>query len=463
MVTYWYWSNVLSGTQFYRSVCQRCTVVRELVLPVVAVLEYCRNLSETRNGRYQRYFEIQYKYLESISIIQHPTSLIMTTPPWALVASSSNHDGDNVVTDMMDNENDMVPMGLGFASPSQNQQQQLHHIRDYVGQDLRQGMQPNHLTTGHGHDNDKNNNDDTRSPYQPESIQGPIKEESTFHADAAAATTNCNNHHAIIDTNAANGDNCVVDDDDDEATLATRLAAQEAMIRAQVIIQKFGIRHSTTTSSADTTPSAMFGGICSFSSTTIDDHDCKRRRDICLEQERVRLEKALLQNWEYLAKREEERLQHQLRLIDAAKQLEQDQVQRRVLQTKVLEQQQQQKQSRNGHLPSSQAGIGTLEQRNRKRKVNQQQQRQQQEQDCSSSLYLSNLSSATSMDVIRNLFQSYGTIKRVHFYSNKTTGLLKGDGLVTYETNKKKQITTDFLQSICQQVSFCLNPHVCPS
>ncbi|KAI2511908.1 hypothetical protein MHU86_2424 [Fragilaria crotonensis] len=161
----------------------------------------------------------------------------MTTPPWALVASSSNHDGDNVVMDMMDNENDMVPMGLGFASPSQNQQQQLHHIRHHMVQDVMQGIQPYHLTTGHGHDNDKNNNDDTRSPYQVE---------STFHADAAAATTNCNNHHAIIDTNAANGDNCVVDDDDDEATLATRLAAQEAMIRAQVIIQKFGIRHSTT-------------------------------------------------------------------------------------------------------------------------------------------------------------------------------------------------------------------------
>lgn len=378
----------------------------------------------------------------------------MTTPPWALVASSSNHDGDNVV---MDIENDMVPMGLGFASPSQNQQQQLHHVLHHMVQDVMQGIQPYHLTTGHGHDNDNNSSNDTRSPYQPESIRVPIKEEST---------TNCNNRHAITKTDGANGDECatVGEQDYDDSTTATKLAAQEAMIRAQAIIQKFGIRHSTT-STADATlpPSAMFGGISSFGSSTIEDHDCKRRRDICLEQERVRLEKALLQNWEYLAKREEQRLQHQLRLIDAAKQLEQDQVQRRVLQTKVLEQQQQQKQNRNGHLSSSQAGIGTLEQRNRKRKVNQLQQRQQQEQDCSSSLYLSNLPSTTSMDVIRNLFQSYGTIKRVHFYTNKTTGLLKGDGLVTYETNKEKQITTDFLQSVCQQVSFCLNTHVCPS
>ncbi|KAI2511907.1 hypothetical protein MHU86_2423 [Fragilaria crotonensis] len=44
------------------------------------------------------------------------------------------------------------------------------------------------------------------------------------------------------------------------------------------------------------------------------------------------------------------------------------------------------------------------------------------------------------------------------FYTNKTTGLLKGDGLVTYETNKEKQITTDFLQSVCQQLHGCELP-----
>ena len=390
----------------------------------------------------------------------------MTTPAWPLV-SSSNEDGDDVV---MDNEDDMVTVGLGFASPLQQQQQ--HHVRDHMVQELLQGMQPCHLTTrndslgSHGHDNG-NNNSGTRSQYQPESIRGAINEESSDQATA----TNDNNDAIQFQlipsgTGHANGDDftaAAVKEDEDDETMATKLAAQEAMVRAQAIIQKFGIRSSTASCvDAATSPSTITG---SCAATSIVDLDCKRRRDHCLEQERVRLDKALLQNWEYLAKREEQRLQHQLRLMDAAKQLEHDQVQRRVLQTKLLEQQQ--KEHRNGHLASSQAGIGTLEQRNRKRKANQQLLRQQQEQDCASSLYLSNLSSTTSIDVIRNLFQSYGTIKRVHFYSNKATGLLKGDGLVTYETNKENEITTDFLQSVCQQVSFFwpnhTRTHTCPS
>jgi hypothetical protein len=384
----------------------------------------------------------------------------MTTP--AVTMRTSKHDdGDGDDDVAMDNEDYMDAVGLGFASPSDQRQQQQHHhhhhhhISNHSVQDLMQGMQPGYLSRNcvgsndHDEIDDNNNNtNDTRSHYQPELIRGAIEGVSTVHA----AASNCNEEAIQFQV-----DDCAAEEGKEEA-MATRLAAQEAMVRAQAIIQKFGIRNSVTSANVG---SGQFmweqqQHNQQYSSGCSDDHDdCKRRRDICLEQERLRLEKALLHNWEYLAKREEQRLQHQLRLIDAAKQLEQEQVQRRVLHSKLLEQQHEQQKHRDGHLSSSQAGIGTAEQRNRKRMAHQQQLRQQQEQDCSSSLYLYNLSSTTAIDVIRNLFQSYGTIKRVHFYSNKATGLRKGDGLVTYETKNGKEISTDFLLSVCQQVSFC--------
>jgi hypothetical protein len=176
-------------------------------------------------------------------------------------------------------------------------------------------------------------------------------------------------------------------------------------------------------------------------------NDWKRRRDDQLRIERSKMDQALLKNWEYLAKREEERLQNQIQHIHATQQFEEDLIRLRA------HQQQQRKSLLTKMLPNKNSGIGTSEQRDRKRKIQQLQKRTAEKgMDFKTSLYLSNLSPMTSEEVIHNLFGSYGKIKRVHFYCNKETGERKGDGLVIYERMEGNSMK-DFLLSVCAQVS----------
>ena len=59
--------------------------------------------------------------------------------------------------------------------------------------------------------------------------------------------------------------------------------------------------------------------------------------------------------------------------------------------------------------------------------------------------------------MIRALFGSYGSIRKIHFYVDKTTGRRKGDALVIYSLNLKEQGEQDneassLTESVCSQV-----------
>jgi RNA recognition motif. (a.k.a. RRM, RBD, or RNP domain) len=210
------------------------------------------------------------------------------------------------------------------------------------------------------------------------------------------------------------------------------IEARKAVARAQAIIQKFqqGNKNGILSSNQSTTG-----------------NDWKRRRDDQLRIERSKMDEALLKNWEYLAKREDERFQNQMKHIHETQQFEEDVIRLRTLQ-------QQQRKSQLPKIPPNRnSGIGTSDQRDRKRKIQKLQKRTAEKgMDFKSSLYLSNMSHMTNQEVIHALFGSYGKIKRVHLYCDKETGERKGDGLVVYEHIEAHSMK-DFLLSVCAQVS----------
>lgn len=203
-------------------------------------------------------------------------------------------------------------------------------------------------------------------------------------------------------------------------------SAQEAVAKAQAIVQKFQQQQHQFP------PMQPHDEHASSS-------DYRYRRQQQLEKEQERLHKATLKNFAYVAKREEARLQQQLAQLQ---------------ETRVLEQQlhQQQASMLQNRQALSKAGIGTArrqaleEQKKRKGNV------AKMNDDLSVAIYVSGLPTTITEDFLKQLFESYGAMRRVHLYRDKQTGELKGDALVVYNVRKVTE-KQDILDAACSQVS----------
>jgi len=205
--------------------------------------------------------------------------------------------------------------------------------------------------------------------------------------------------------------------------------AQEAIAKAKAIVQKFQQQHHE------------FPLQESHASLLPADYRYRRQQELAKEQER--LHKATLKNFEYVARREEERLKRQLAQLE---------------ETKVLEHQLQEQQAaflvsrREKQQTLSKAGIGT----SRRQALEKQKQRKghvgKMNDDLSVAIYLAGLPTTVTEDFVKQLFESYGTIRRVHLYRHKQTGELKGDALLVYNVRKVEEKQSIF-DAACSQVS----------
>jgi hypothetical protein len=225
--------------------------------------------------------------------------------------------------------------------------------------------------------------------------------------------------------------------------------------------------------------------------TTTPPWELKRRRRECLDRFEERIKRALFRNLEHVSLIEDERIRQKLDQVEQVKTLEQ-QIEDRYNQR--LESRQHQRRTNNKNqndINTSGAGIGT-KQRNRaekKRKRNALPSSLREEEknknrdiggdDCvinsnksnpstlssssSVAIYVSNLpkddgSTTDGENIIKELFGSYGSIRKVHFYLDKISGRKKGDALVIYSLQEGED-EGSFLESVCSQVCTTILQH----
>eukprot|EP00541_Cyclophora_tenuis_P016986 CAMPEP_0116551000 /NCGR_PEP_ID=MMETSP0397-20121206/5728_1 /TAXON_ID=216820 /ORGANISM="Cyclophora tenuis, Strain ECT3854" /LENGTH=322 /DNA_ID=CAMNT_0004075871 /DNA_START=95 /DNA_END=1063 /DNA_ORIENTATION=+ len=199
---------------------------------------------------------------------------------------------------------------------------------------------------------------------------------------------------------------------------------EDAIIKAKAIVQKFLLQ---TKNRDDMTP-----------------EECRSRRLHWFQKEQERYQKALLKNLEYVARKEERRLQHQLAQIQQAKQIETDMEKQH---TFALEKRKQM------FSNMTKAGIGSTKRQkledHKRRKGHSGQDSHAHE---TAAVYLSSLPRSIEEGTIRAMFESYGTIRNVRFYRHKETQELKGDGLLVYQIRKGAS-KSDLMELVCMQVS----------
>jgi hypothetical protein len=256
--------------------------------------------------------------------------------------------------------------------------------------------------------------------------------------------------------------------------------AQSARLRAMGILRKFQKQHSNHQHNNSVTSSYSCGGngyhdpTITKTATATSSWDTeaatrellKRKRLDCLEALKRREHQALLKNLEFLSKVEEERLQQRWEQIEQAKAYE----------AQVNEQYYSRYQrsgggknnNKNSNTISltSQAGIGTDRQR-RIEVNNQRQKRPFNATDTitnSVAIYVAHLPPLADETLLRSLFSlSDGTsIRKVHFYIDKTTGKPKGDALVIYSVSDQENSSTcspeSLVESVCSQLNGCELP-----
>jgi len=225
--------------------------------------------------------------------------------------------------------------------------------------------------------------------------------------------------------------------------------AEEGRLRAQAILRRFQdqeqilmqlplpIMHGTNNcidgqqqrSSSSSSPS-------SSSSVYVE-----QRRKAAIREKR-RLQEAWSKNFAYVAARQDSETTQWERKMAAAQQREAEAQQRyqRILEERKQKHQQQKE-------LQSQAGIGT----NKRKRV--EVTKTKLSQLPTVAVYISGIPRDGSIHAnsLGDIFRAYGTVTKVHYYRDKTTGELKGDGLVVFEVQNVEEGGT-LLQTVCAQV-----------
>lgn len=200
--------------------------------------------------------------------------------------------------------------------------------------------------------------------------------------------------------------------------------------------------------------------------------DYREKRQTHFQKEKAKLSKFRLKNLEYVMRNEEIELRRHVDCMDQITAFEEHQSiqlelanqQQREKQAKL--EQQRRKKAQTSMMHSTGGGIGTRHQqraeRVRKRehlehgrKVHSAPSRTSQR----NSLYLTNLPTdgTTTEGTLHSLFSSYGRLNRVTMYRDRSTGELKGDGLIVFGTDAldwhNKDGDSDLIGTVCLQVS----------
>ena len=175
-----------------------------------------------------------------------------------------------------------------------------------------------------------------------------------------------------------------------------------------------------------------------------DDIDYSQKRREHFEHEKLRHSKYRLKNLEYVMKREEVNLRQHVNVMDQMNQYEERLQIQKELQDRQrhemrmqLEEKERRKEAR-GISNETGGGIGTKEQRHAERvrvkAARQDDQKVNDEQPIRTSLYLTNLpvDGSTTERTLHSLFRAYGRLDRVTMYRHRSTGELKGDGLIVF-------------------------------
>ena len=245
-----------------------------------------------------------------------------------------------------------------------------------------------------------------------------------------------------------------------------------------------GITHtsllSSTAKATATTEEETTMKITSTTVTTITTPpwELKQRRRDCLDRFEERIKRAFFKNLEHVSCIEEERLKHQIQNIDKAKTLEQQLQDRYDQRMEARQQQQRRRKNANNNNKNDinlcAAGIGT-KQRNRAEKKRKQtalpsslRNEQQNSRDSGGDKQSSSSSSSSvaiyvsceggssphgvvEEAILKALFESYGSIRKIHFYIDKKTGTKKGDALIIYSLQDGEDATS-LAESVCSQV-----------
>jgi hypothetical protein len=169
------------------------------------------------------------------------------------------------------------------------------------------------------------------------------------------------------------------------------------------------------------------------------------KRKVFYQQFAERLRVAMVKNLEYVAGVEDERLHQKLALQQQAEEyhIQLEDYHNRIFENRSKSMRQQQTQNNN-----AQAGIGTQQREKQEKK-----RKQQHIANDSVALYISNLpkdGSATD-ELMRALFGSYGSLRKIHFYVDRQAGGLKGDALVIYNVDDVAD-KSDVIDTVCSQV-----------
>jgi hypothetical protein len=174
----------------------------------------------------------------------------------------------------------------------------------------------------------------------------------------------------------------------------------------------------------------------------------QRVRGLQREEERKNI--ALLKNFEYVARKQSEQLQRLAAQVEQARQAE-------AHAHSLYQQQLKERHKRQLHQADlqSQAGIGTLK-RARAEKSKEKAGHVPQTAARTVAVYLTGLPVDGSVrpEYIAGLFSSYEKVVKTHFYRDKKSGELKGDGLVVFELSASALLDSgeNLVQSICVQV-----------
>ena len=260
-------------------------------------------------------------------------------------------------------------------------------------------------------------------------------------------------------------DRIVVDSD---TTADENDAAIQGRLRAQAILRRFQQQQETlllslqqgNDSSVPNSIQSMEPSTHSFITptsispppTTTSSAFVQQRRKAAI-REKQRLQQAWSKNFAYLAHKQSLASQQMDAQIVAAQQREQAAQEHY---QHLLQQRQQRHKELMLQKSSQTAGIGTQQRKRAQVTRAKWGQSPNSHQLFQASLYLTGIPTdgSVTINALRQIFQAYGSVTKVHFYRDKKTGDLKGDGLVVYESAENQVKRDELLQIVCSQVSW---------